>query len=58
MSVFYHCMNSFKTQFDFTTFHFFLCFVLRPAIRDKMNNQIENVAHQLFPDEGILFIEY
>ena len=41
-------MNSFKTQFDFTTFHFFLCFVLHQAIRNKMKNQIENVAYQLF----------
>ena len=41
-------MNSFKTQFDFTTSHFFLCFVLRPALTDKTNDQIENAAHQLF----------
>ena len=41
-------MNSFKTQFDFTTSHFFLCFVLRPALTDKTNDQFENAAHQLF----------
>ena len=47
-SVFDNCMNFFKTRFDFTTFHFFLCFLLHPAIRHKMNNQTENVAYQLF----------
>ena len=41
-------MNSFKTQFDFTTSHFFLCFVLRPAITDETNEQIKNVGHQFF----------
>ena len=41
-------MNSFKTQFDFTTSHFFLCFVLRPPITDKMNDQTKKAAHQLF----------
>ena len=41
-------MNSFITQFDFTTSHFFLCFVLSLATTDETNDQIENVAHQLF----------